>query len=75
MCISTPQPAQVVQQAPSPPPPPPNKSPTAPEIDPNSRNSRDASSAARKGTSIFRNDLAIPTGIPAVGSGINIPTK
>jgi hypothetical protein len=72
MCFSSPSaPAQVVQ-APTPPPPPPNKSPTAPEIDAQDQNTRDASSAARKGTSIFRNDLAIPSG-GAVGNGINIP--
>ncbi len=66
-------PAPVIQQA-APPPPPPQQTPRAPDIDPQVQNKRETASAQRKGTSIFRNDLTIPTGTSAVGSGINIPT-
>ena len=38
-------------------------------------NDRTNANAKRKGTSIFRNDLSIPTGggSAAVGSGLNVP--
>jgi pSer/pThr/pTyr-binding forkhead associated (FHA) protein len=62
-----------VQQVAQPAPPPPQQTPRAPTIDPQVQNKRESASSQRKGTSIFRNDLTIPTGAGAVGSGVNIP--
>lgn len=63
-----------VQQAPAPPPPPAQQAPRAVEVDPNTRNSRENASTTKSGTSIFRNDLTIPTAAAPTGSsGLNIP--
>jgi len=76
MCFGAPtilQPAaqQVIQP---PPPPPPNRQPDAPELGADKQNSTaSAAKAQRQGTSIFRNDLAIPTASSApVGTGLNL---
>lgn len=73
MCLtpSAPSAAPTPISAPA---PPPAKSPNAPVIDPNDQNAREGASAARKGTSIFRNDLTIPTGSGS-GNGVNIPGR
>lgn len=71
MCLSAPSASPAPAQQVAPPPPPPAKSPNAPVIDAKDQNARDGASAVRKGTSIFRNDLTIPTG--KSGNGVNIP--
>lgn len=72
MCLGTPTVQQAPQQVlqPQAPPPPPTKDPDAPVIDPEAQKRRDMTAAQRKGTSIFRNDLAIPSA--GVGTGLNI---
>lgn len=73
MCFGgTPSVAAAPVAAPSPAPPPPQQSPRALDIDPQARNSRDNASTQRTGTSVFRNDLTVPTG-SSVGAGLNIP--
>lgn len=63
-----------VQQAAAPSPPPAQQAPRAVEVDPNTRNSRENASTTKSGTSIFRNDLTIPTAAAPTGSsGLNIP--
>jgi hypothetical protein len=64
-------PAQVQQV--SAPPAPPRRDPQAPVIDPNQQNAREAAAARRKGTSIFRSDLTIPSAATGTGVGINVP--
>lgn len=74
MCLSAPA-APVIQREATPlPPPPPNQTPKAPDLDPQVKNQRENASTQRKGTSIFRNDLTIPTGGAAVGSGVQVKT-
>lgn len=74
MCFSAPSP-QIIQPAAAPPPAPPLPPlapPKAPELDPQATNKKQSAAAGRTGTSVFRNDLAIPSAGP-VGAGINIP--
>ncbi len=66
---AAPAPVQTVAAVP---PPPPLKDPKAPQIDPNKMNGQDTASANRRGTSLFRNDLSLPT-TSGFGSGLNIP--
>lgn len=74
MCLGVPSaPAAAPAPAPQLPPPPPNRAPDSPIVDPNVQKRRDLTSAQRTGTSVFRNDLSIPSS-GAVGTGINIPT-
>lgn len=74
MCLAQPSvSAQAPTPVPAPPPPAPARDPNPAVIDAN--NDRSNASAKRKGTSIFRNDLSIPTGGGAgpVGTGLSIP--
>lgn len=77
MCFGGSPPAtSIVKEVPAAAPPPPapaNQAPKPPEIDPNVKNRRESASQARKGTSIFRNDLTIPVGADP-GNGVNIPS-
>lgn len=75
MCLTPPsappiQPAQAI----APPPPPPQKDPNPPVLAPEA-NGKANTAAQKTGTSIFRNDLSIPTAgaSGAVGTGLNIP--
>lgn len=68
--ISQPPAQQIIQPPPA---PPPNRAPDAPVLGADQQNARQsAATAQRKGTSIFRNDLAIPTASGNVGTGLNV---
>ena len=72
MCLAAPS---LSAPAPTPvpaPPPPPQRDPNPPVI---ADNDRTNANAKRTGTSIFRNDLSIPTsgGAGPVGNGLTIP--
>lgn len=73
MCIGFPPSTAAPAVPVAAPPPPPQKDPNPPVIANNDRSNTDA---LKKGTSIFRNDLSIPTGGGSggsVGTGLNVP--
>lgn len=72
MCFGAPtvQAPPAEKLTPQAPPPPPSRDPDAPVIDPEAQKRRDMTTAQRKGTSVFRNDLSIPAG--GTGTGLNI---
>lgn len=72
MCLTPPSPPAAAKVETQAPPAPPNRAPDFPVINPNAQNQRDLAATQSKGTSIFRNDLSIPSS-SSVGTGINIP--
>lgn len=72
MCLGSPSMPAAPVAAVAPPPPPANRDPKAPVIEAGPKNARDTASAQRAGTSVFRNDLSIPTG-GNIGTGVSIP--
>ena len=75
MCLASPSVSAAPATPVSAPPPPPQRDPNPPVIDAN--NDRANAAAKRRGTSIFRNDLSIPSaggsGGGSVGTGLNVP--
>lgn len=76
MCLAAPSVSPAPVTPVSAPPPPPAKDPNPAVLTSDANNARANSDAKRRGTSIFRNDLSIPTGGGSggpVGVGLNVP--
>ena len=73
MCLGTPSIAAPQQVQATPPPPAPVQNAKPPILASQVNQQATQADLKRKGTQIFRNDLAIPSGGSSGGNGLNIP--